>query len=249
MQPVMNGELLRVSALAFERPAKGGERGFRLKVDALALAAGQALAVTGPSGCGKSTLIDLLALLRRPAEVGAFEFAGHDIARMWKSEGANACAAVRARHIGVVLQTGGLIASLPVWENVTLPQALLGEVDEARCEALLRALDLAALKERLPAQLSIGQRQRVAIARALSHHPALVLADEPTAALGREHAHAAMSLLLALTKETGAALLIASHDTALLEAHEVPLVTCACMGDTTRVEAAACERREYAPVS
>jgi putative ABC transport system ATP-binding protein len=132
---------------------------------------------------------------------------------------------------------------------VTLPQALLGERDEERCEALLRALDLAALKERLPAQLSIGQRQRVAIARALSHRPALVLADEPTAALGREHAHAAMSLLLALTRETGAALLVASHDTALLEAHEVPLIECACMGDTTRVGTASCERRDYAPLN
>jgi putative ABC transport system ATP-binding protein len=245
----MSAELLRVSDLAFERAAKGGEAGFRLELDALTLSPAQAVAVTGPSGCGKSTLIDLLALLRRPARVGAFEFAGHDIARLWATEGANACAAVRARHIGVVLQTGGLIASLPVWENVTLPQALLGELDEDRCEALLRALDLAALKERLPAQLSIGQRQRVAIARALSHRPALVLADEPTAALGREHAHAAMSLLLGLTRETGAALLIASHDTALLEAHEVPLIECACMGDTTRVRTASCERRGYAPLN
>jgi len=245
----MSGELLRVSDLSFERAAKGGEPGFRLELDALALSPAQAVAVTGPSGCGKSTLIDLLALLRRPAHVGSFDFAGHDIARLWATEGTNACAAVRARHIGVVLQTGGLIASLPVWENVTLPQALLGELDEARCEALLRALDLGALKGRLPAQLSIGQRQRVAIARALSHRPALVLADEPTAALGREHAHAAMSLLLALTRETGAALLVASHDTALLEAHEVPLIECACIGDTTRVGTASCERPDYAPLN
>ena len=245
----MSGELLRVSDLSFERPARGGERGFRLEVDALTLSAAQAVAVTGPSGCGKSTLIDLLALLRRPAHAERFEFAGHDIARLWSNEGANACAAVRARHIGVVLQTGGLIASLPVWENVTLPQALLGEVDASWCEALLRALDLGGLEARLPSQLSIGQRQRVAIARALSHRPALVLADEPTAALGREHAHAAMDLLLSLTREAGAALLIASHDTALLEAHAVPLINCACMGDMTRVEAASCEPRAYAPLN
>jgi putative ABC transport system ATP-binding protein len=245
----MSGELLRVSDLSFARPTTGGERGFRLEVDSLTLSAAQAVAVTGPSGCGKSTLIDLLALLRRPAHVERFEFAGHDIARLWASEGANACAAVRARHIGVVLQTGGLIASLPVWENVTLPQALLGEVDDERCEALLRALDLAALKQRLPAQLSIGQRQRVAIARALSHRPALVLADEPTAALGREHAHAAMDLLLTLTREAGAALLIVSHDTALLDAHEVPFLSCACIGDMTRVEAPSCEPHDYAPLS
>jgi putative ABC transport system ATP-binding protein len=246
----MGDELLRVSGLAFERAATGGERGFRLEVDSLDLSAAQAVAVSGPSGCGKSTLIDLLALLRRPANVERFVFAGHDIAGLWAAEGANACAGVRARHIGVVLQTGGLLASLPVWENVTLPQALMGEADEAWCRELLRALDLVSLEHRLPVQLSIGQRQRVAIARALSHRPALVLADEPTAALGREHAHAALNLLLTLTREAGAALLIASHDTALLHAHHVPLLECVSVAGVTRIEAApSCAPRDYVPAS
>jgi len=245
----MSRELLSVSGVAFERPATGGERGFRLEVETLSLAEAEALAVTGPSGCGKSTLVDLLALLRRPAEAERFQFAGRDIAQLWATEGANACAAIRARHIGVVLQTGGLIASLPVWENVTLPQELVGEVDESWCRELLRALDLVSLERRLPAQLSIGQRQRVAIARALSHRPELVLADEPTAALGREHAHAALGLLLTLTREAGAALLIVSHDTALLNAHGVPLLECAIASGVTRLDAQCYAPRDSVPVS
>jgi putative ABC transport system ATP-binding protein len=245
----MTGELLSVSGVAFERPATGGERGFRLEVETLDLSKAQALAVTGPSGCGKSTLVDLLALLRRPAAAERFEFAGRDIAQLWATEGANACAAIRARHIGVVLQTGGLIASLPVWENVTLPQELVGELDESWCQELLRALDLFSLERRLPAQLSIGQRQRVAIARALSHRPDLVLADEPTAALGREHAHAALGLLLTLTREAGAALLIVSHDTPLLNAHGVPLIECVIAAGVTRLDSACCAPRDSVAVS
>lgn len=242
----MNRELLRIEGLSFARGAAGGENGFGLQIDSLQLFAGTALGITGPSGCGKSTLIDLLALLRRPDRIARFDFAGYDVAQMWSKEGPEACAGVRARHIGVVLQTGGLLPSLPVWENVTLPQQLLGAGDEAWAAELLRMLDLAPLTRRLPAQLSIGQRQRVAIARALSHRPGLVLADEPTAALGTDHAHVALQLLLTLTKEAGAALVVVSHDVALLRAHAVPLIECVGTGGITRLEARSCEHPNYA---
>jgi putative ABC transport system ATP-binding protein len=235
--------------MSFHRPAANGDRGYALAVESLGLKPAEAVGLTGPSGCGKSTLIDLLALLRRPARVERFEFLEQDIAELWATRGADACAALRARHIGVVLQTGGLIPSLPVWHNVTLPQELLGDIDEGWCSDLLRALDIAPLRGRLPSQLSIGQRQRVAIARALSHRPALVLADEPTAALGPDHAHSAMSLLLALTRDAGAAVLVASHDVALLRAHGVPLLECVSVDGVTRVEGASCASRVCAPVN
>jgi putative ABC transport system ATP-binding protein len=244
----MKRELLRVEELSFARAAAGGD-GFGLHVDSLRLSAGTALGITGPSGCGKSTLIDLLALLRRPARVARFDFAGYDIARLWLKEGPEACAGVRARHIGVVLQTGGLLPSLPVWDNATLPQELLGAPDPAWAAELLNMLDLTGLERRLPAELSIGQRQRVAIARALSHRPELVLADEPTAALGPDHAHIALQLLLTITKEAGAALLVVSHDVALLRAHDVPLMECVGMGGVTRLEAASCVHPGYASVN
>jgi putative ABC transport system ATP-binding protein len=245
----MKRELLRVENLSFARAVAGGDNGFGLHIDALALTGGAALGITGPSGCGKSTLIDLLALLRRPAQVARFDFAGHDIAQLWSRDGAEGCAGVRARHIGVVLQTGGLLPSLSVWDNVTLPQQLLGISDPAWPAELLRMLDLAGLMRRVPAQLSIGQRQRVAIARALSHRPQLVLADEPTAALGLDQAHLVLQLLLTLTKESGAALVVVSHDVALLRAHEVPLMECVSAGGITRLESRSCARQEYASVS
>jgi putative ABC transport system ATP-binding protein len=234
--------VLELAGLRYERPAAGGGRdadaAFAIEVGALALPPGQALGVVGPSGCGKSTLIDVMALLRRPTRVGRFMLAGQDIAALWERRDVNACTALRARHIGVVLQTGGLLPSLPVRENVLLGQRLLGRVDVAWADEVLSALGLASLARRLPAQISIGQRQRVAIARALAHRPSLLLADEPTASLGVEHASAALDLLLSLARDSGAAVLIVSHDIDLLRAKRVLLRRCIAHGDGVHLEAA-----------
>jgi putative ABC transport system ATP-binding protein len=234
--------LLQVQGLRYQRPgsaAAGAEPRFAFVVDSLQLASGEVLGVVGPSGCGKSTLIDLLALLRQPSAVQRLSLLGHDVAALWQRRDVDACTRLRAAHIGVVLQTGGLLPSLPVRENLLLAQRLLGVVDQGWVDGLLRTLDLAPLAARLPAQLSIGQRQRVAIARALAHRPALVLADEPTASLGVDHAPAALALLLGLARDSGAALLLVSHDLALLRAHGVPLRHCRVHGDAVWLEPAA----------
>jgi putative ABC transport system ATP-binding protein len=223
----MMSATLRVDGLRYQRSSgAASDSGFAIEVGSLQLSAGEALGVVGPSGCGKSTLVDLLALLRRPSAIARFELAGHDVASLWRDDDVDACTALRARHIGVVLQTGGLLPSLSVRDNVRLAQRLLGRPDEAWIDSLLDRLELGALAGRQPAQLSIGQRQRVAIARAVAHRPALVLADEPTAALGGDHAPAAIRLLLAVAQEGGSALVIVSHDLALLQAHGVPLRHC-----------------------
>ncbi len=227
----MSAAVVDVQGLAYARQA-AGETAFALSVPRLHLAAGQVVGVVGPSGCGKSTLIDLLALLRRPASAQRFALLGQDVAALWQRGDANACTALRARHIGVVLQTGGLLPSLPVRDNIALSQRLLGRPDAAWAAQLLAALDLQGLAGRMPAQLSIGQRQRVAIARALAHRPALVLADEPTASLGVDHGPAALDLLLALARDAGSALLIVSHDLALLRSRSVPLAECRLEGGT-----------------
>lgn len=227
---------LHLENLSYERLAKAGSPGFALRVDELRLRAGDVIGVVGPSGCGKSTLIDLLALLRRPTEVSKFTLMGQDVSALWAREGVEACLRLRAAHIGVVLQTGGLLPSLSARENVLLPQRLLGGVDTVWVEHLFSALDLSGLEERMPAQLSIGQRQRVAIARALAHKPALVLADEPTAALGGAHAGAALDLLLSLAHASEAALLIVSHDVSLLQSRDIELLHCVVRGDVVSLE-------------
>lgn len=222
----------------YRRGTAASDGAFVLQIEALDLAPGEMVGIVGPSGCGKSTIVDLFALLRRPESAGRFMLMGQDAAAMWTRGAIDACTALRARHIGVVLQTGGLLPSLSALENVMLSQRLLDRIDRGWTQTLFSALDLLGLEHRLPAQLSIGQRQRVAIARALAHRPALVLADEPTASLGIDHAPAALDLLVALTRGSGAAMLIVSHDIALLEARRVPLRRCAMHGGAVRLEAA-----------
>jgi len=214
VEPLLAIDELRYARVTATDP---DERNFALHIPELRLYPGQAAGVVGPSGCGKSTLVDLLALLRRPAKVARFTFLEHDIARVGAQCDFSACTAIRARHIGVVLQTGGLLPSLPVWENILISQRLLGLPDPVLAKSLIATLDIEGLERRLPAQLSIGQRQRVAIARALAHSPALVIADEPTASLGVEHASAALELLKSLTTKYGAGLIVVSHDAELLE--------------------------------
>ncbi|MEJ8849964.1 ABC transporter ATP-binding protein [Variovorax rhizosphaerae] len=217
---------LLIRQLRYQRGAVGTEGAFALNIEELALQPGETVGVVGPSGCGKSTLIDLLALLRRPTSVDTFQLLDRDVASLWRRNATDACTDLRARHIGVVLQTGGLLNSVTARENVMLSQRLLGRVDASWVDTLFDALDLAALGHRRPAQLSIGQRQRVAVARALAHRPALVLADEPTASLGIDHAPGALDLLLGLASTSGAAMVIVSHDTELLRERGVRLRHC-----------------------
>ncbi|MBM3508224.1 MAG: ATP-binding cassette domain-containing protein [Alphaproteobacteria bacterium] len=222
--------------LAFSRASGSPEaRGFSLRIARLDLERGESLGVIGPSGSGKSTLLDVLALLRRPDRAARFRFLEHDVAALWTSGDLGACVSLRARHIGVVLQTGGLLASLSVIDNVLLSPRLLGLDARAWVDEMLEHLGLDALRHRLPAALSIGQRQRVAIARALAHRPALILADEPTASLDAEQSEAAMRLLCSLTAHAGTGLIVVSHDEALLVRHGLALLRCDPHGSETTV--------------
>jgi putative ABC transport system ATP-binding protein len=166
------------------------------------------LAITGPSGCGKSTLLGLVAGLEPPT-TGRVIIGDEEISALPERERAR----VRRERLGLLFQRDNLIPVLTAVENVSLQLALLGRrPDPGRCRALLAALGLEGEADRLPDQLSGGQRQRVAMARALVHRPAVILADEPTGELDSAGSHDAVGLLLAARAESGATLIVVTHD-------------------------------------
>ncbi|HGM5579088.1 TPA: ABC transporter ATP-binding protein [Pseudomonas putida] len=192
---------------------------YRLQIGDLRLGAGERVALVGPSGCGKSTLLDLLALVLAPDTADAFslELEGtvQDVAGLWRGRRLDRLAALRSRHLGYVLQAGGLLGFLDVRGNIRLPRQLLGLADDGGVERLAAALDVSDQLDKRPAALSLGQRQRVSCARALAHAPSLLLADEPTAALDPVNAERVMQLLLRQAEAHRVTCIIATHDEAL----------------------------------
>jgi putative ABC transport system ATP-binding protein len=120
---------------------------------------------------------------------------------------------LRREHVGFVFQADNLLPYLTAAENVALQVALHpSDGGERRCLELLTGLGLGDCVDKLPDQLSGGQRLRVAVARALVHHPGVVLADEPTGAVDADNAHVIVDLLLAARASTGATLVVVTHD-------------------------------------
>jgi len=188
---------------------------FRLRVPSLRISPGEKIALIGESGCGKSTLLDMLAFVLQPTSSEHFEFnAGggeHDIARAWRRRRQNRLAALRRRHLGYVMQTGGLLPYLTVRENINLSRRILGMKDDGTVEALAKELGLHRHLEKRPADLSTGERQRVAIGRALAHRPSIVIADEPTASVDPFAAERIMALFMEMVEERNITVIVASH--------------------------------------
>lgn len=179
----------------------------------LSIPAGALCSVVGPSGSGKSTLLNVLGLLDLPTE-GRYMLNGIDMAALSSAQRAT----LRNRSIGFVFQHFRLLPWLNVLENVCLP-SVFGRMDENALRArATELLDRVGLTHRLrhgPEQLSGGERQRVAIARALVGQPSLLLADEPTGALDSHSGEQVMSLLFDLHAESGATVVLITHDQAL----------------------------------
>ena len=176
----------------------------------MSLDAGESLALTGESGSGKSTLLHLAGGLDRP-DGGAVLFGGRDIAGLGEAD----LAAFRRESVGLVFQQFNLIPSLDAGANLAFQARLAGRHDAEWCARLADRLGLSKLLGRYPEQLSGGQQQRVAIGRALAGRPRLILADEPTGNLDEVTGDAVLDLMLALTAETGAALLMVTHSARL----------------------------------
>jgi ABC-type lipoprotein export system ATPase subunit len=171
----------------------------------------QRIVLMGPSGSGKSTLLHLIAGLDVPTSGSV----------TWPALGDRAT--LRPGPVAVVLQGRSLLPPLNVSENVALPLILGGaSADEAgeRASAALTRLSLQALGPKLPEELSGGQAQRVAIARAIAQEPRLLLADEPTGQLDRVTAAAVVDLLIEVADETGAALVVGTHEQELAKSFD-----------------------------
>lgn len=180
-------------------------RDVSLRVDA-----GATVALMGASGSGKSSLLHCLAGVIVPDE-GLVLVGGVDISRLSDRERSR----LRLERMGVVFQFGDLVPELTLVENVILPLQLLGRrTRPARDRAieLLDRLGIADLADSRTGAVSGGQAQRAAVARALVHQPAVVLADEPTGALDSVNAEAVLDALVELARDTGAALLVVTHD-------------------------------------
>jgi putative ABC transport system ATP-binding protein len=174
---------------------------------------GQTLALLGPSGSGKSSLMAVLSGLER-ASGGSLNVAGEDFERL--SE--DALARARRGRIGIVLQAFHLLPTMTAQENVATPLELAGERDAwPRAAAELESVGLGHRLSHYPAQLSGGEQQRVAVARAMAPRPPLIFADEPTGNLDTVTGEQIADLLFARRAETGATLIVITHDPALAE--------------------------------
>ncbi|GAA2838136.1 ABC transporter ATP-binding protein [Crossiella cryophila] len=176
----------------------------------ISIAPGEVVAIIGPSGSGKSTLLHVLAGIL-PVDDGVVMLDGKRIDQFGETERSK----LRRSAFGFVFQAGMLVGELTAEENAALPMLLAGMAKDQALTAArqwLTRLGLAGMEGRRPGELSGGQAQRVAIARALAHRPRVIFADEPTGALDSRTSDETIGALLAAAKESGAAVVIVTHD-------------------------------------
>jgi putative ABC transport system ATP-binding protein len=188
-----------------------------LKPTSLDIEAGELVALLGPSGSGKSTLLLAISLIQPPT-TGRIVIAGQTLYDNGPT-GVDV-RAFRRSKIGFIFQQHNLIPFLTALENVALMLQLNGvgrRESTRRAKELLGYLEIGHRADALPARLSGGEQQRVAIGRALANEPALILADEPTAALDTERGTKVMSMLRRIARERRSAVIAVTHDHRMIE--------------------------------
>ena len=184
-------------------------------VESFSMESGQQIALSGTSGSGKTTLLNLIAGILQSDE-GQIELSGRSMSG--SSEAVRD--RLRAQMVGYIFQTFNLLQGYTCLENVLLGMSFGGDLDEDLAVELLENVGLGQRLDYHPRQLSTGQQQRVAVARALANRPKIVLADEPTGNLDPKNAAEALSLIRQTCRDHEAALLIVSHDKAVLDQFE-----------------------------
>lgn len=187
----------------------GDDEVIALRGVGLTVLPGEIVAVMGPSGSGKSTLLNCLTGLDEP-DAGLVTIGGARLSRQPEA----ARAAIRAQHLGILMQSGNLFAHLSLTENIRLQMELGGMADATRPEALLESVDLAHRGFARVTQLSGGETARAGLAVALACNPPILIADEPTAEVDA----ATESRLIAqfeARRAAGQGTLIATHSEAL----------------------------------
>lgn len=171
---------------------------------------GDLVALIGPSGSGKSSFLHLLALLDNPTK-GKILLKNRDTKNFTDLEKDLS----RRKNISIIFQDNNLLTDFTATENVVMPLIIRGEnpkVSLKKAKQILKDINIVNRADHFPNELSGGEQQRVSIARALLNDPKLILADEPTGNLDPETSEEIMRLLIAVSKEKNAAILMATHD-------------------------------------
>ena len=174
--------------------------------------AGEFVAVVGPSGSGKSTLLTIMGGLQQPTG-GSVSLDGKEYSRMSRKK----LAQLRFSTVGFVLQSSNLVPFLTLEEQLKLHSSYAHEkYDARRAASLMEDLDIQKLRGKYPDELSGGEKQRAAICVALYGHPAVILADEPTASLDTSRAMGVADIFAKATRREHTAVVMVTHDERLL---------------------------------
>lgn len=186
---------------------KGDEETIALKGVDLAVEPGEFVALVGPSGSGKSTLLACLAGLDEP-DGGSVLVMDERMSQRTEQVRAR----LRARHIGMLMQSGNLLDHLTVAENIALQQWLAGT--HGTLDDLLGSVGLQRRADARPGQLSGGEAARAGLCVALAATPKILICDEPTAEVDRDTEETIVSVFRARRRE-GTAIIVATHSQAL----------------------------------
>ena len=171
---------------------------------------GSFVGIMGASGCGKTTLLNLIATIDKPTN-GRIRISGQNIADIPDE----AAAEFRRRHLGFVFQEYNLLETLTIYENIALALTMKEVSRESirpTIQSLSKKLDISAILDKFPYEVSGGQRQRCACARAIVVKPDIILADEPTGALDSHAARQLLDTFAMLCREFSATILMVTHD-------------------------------------